>query len=46
MDLSKIAMASVPVIVGVILAGYIMYSFRDSIPALKQASGGYDTGFL
>jgi hypothetical protein len=46
MDLSKIAMASVPVVVGVILAGFIMYSLRDSFPALKKASGGFDTGFL
>lgn len=42
-QLQTIAVATVPVILGVIVAGYIMASFRGSVPLLAQAHSGFDS---
>lgn len=42
-QLKTIAVATVPVILGVIVAGYIMASFRSTVPLIATAHTGYDS---
>ena len=41
MDYEKIAMAAIPVVLGVIVAGLIMNALGTSVPLLSSASQGY-----
>ena len=42
-QLKTIAVATVPVVLGVILAGYVMASFRRSVPLIATAHSGFDS---
>ena len=41
MKVAPIAKATVPVVLGVMVAGFLMYQFRD-VGVIAQARAGYD----
>lgn len=41
MNLKPVAKATVPVVLGVMVAGFLMYQFRD-VGVIAQARAGYD----
>jgi hypothetical protein len=42
-ELKTIAIATVPVVLGVILAGYLMAQLRGSVELIATAHSGYDS---
>ena len=45
MTLRKLAMASVPVVLGVLIAGGVLYAFRDN-DLVNNIRKGFDAGIL
>ena len=43
MDIEKIALAAIPVVLGVLLAGLLMNALASSVPLVQSAAQGYQS---